>query len=46
MTSSGVCPRCGESVNFFIHGDRARICPNCGLIMDIDDIIEVKDHEL
>ena len=41
MTESGVCPRCGESVNFFVHADsRTRICPNCGKIMDVDDIIK------
>ena len=40
MTDSGVCPRCGESVNFFTHMDRTRICPNCGQIFDIDEIIK------
>ena len=43
MKESGVCPRCGESVNFFCHMDRTMICPNCGNIMDIDDVQEEKE---
>ena len=44
MTESGVCPRCGESVDFFIHAnDRTRVCPNCGNLFDIDEITEEKE---
>lgn len=44
MRESGICPRCGETVNFFIHADdHTRVCPNCGNLFDVDEILEVKE---
>ncbi len=40
MRESGVCPICGMTVKFYVADNRSRICPNCGKIIDIDDIIE------
>ena len=43
MTSSGVCPLCGMTVNFYVADNKSRVCPNCGQLIDIDDILEVKE---
>ena len=43
MRASGVCPICGMTVSFYVADDRTRICPNCGKIIDIDEIIEKED---
>ena len=40
MRTEGVCPRCGETVRFYVANDRTKICPCCGQIMDIDEVIE------
>lgn len=45
MRESGVCPLCGMTVNFYVADNRSRVCPNCGQLIDIDDIIEKEDQE-
>ena len=41
MRGNGVCPRCGESMSFYISADdHTRVCPCCGQLFDVDEVIE------
>lgn len=40
MRENGVCPLCGETVKFYVGDDRSRICPNCGKLIDIDEVLD------